>query len=77
MSELSNVEVPNTRVNSDLRTRTESPDLNLYATLEQALKNNLAEKASKKWLDDNKGAIRAYNNFVAEAGCFSDDDRDF
>ena len=81
MTELYNVDAPekaaNLSINSDLLTKSKSLEINLSATPEQALKEKLAEKANEKWLEENKGAIRAYNEFVAENGCFSADYRDF
>ena len=81
MTELYNTDAPkkaaNLSVNSDLLARSKSLGINLSATLEQALKDKLAQKAIEKWREENKGAIRAYNDFVSENGCFSDDYRDF
>lgn len=81
MTELYNVDAPkkaaNLSVNSDLLARSKSLEINLSATLEHALKEKLAQKANEKWREGNKGAIRAYNDFVSESGCFSDDYRDF
>lgn len=81
MTELYNTDAPkkaaNLSVNSDLLAISKSLDINLSATLEQALKDKLAQKANEKWREENKGAIHAYNDLVSENGCFSDDYRDF
>jgi len=67
----------NLSLNSDLLKKTKALNINLSATLEQALKAKLAERESAKWAKENKRAIRAYNNFVDENGCFADEYRQF
>ena len=67
----------NLSLNSDLLKRSKSLDINLSATLEQALKEKLAKSEAKKWLEENKNAIKAYNEFVDENGCFGDEYRTF
>ena len=64
-------------INSDLLNRARSLNINLSATLESSLKQILAEKKAEQWKLENRSAIRAYNNFVEESGCFSDDYRSF
>jgi len=67
----------NLSLNSDLLKKSKAMSLNLSATLEQALKAILAQHRAEKWADDNKNAIRAYNDFVDEHGCFGDEYRTF
>lgn len=67
----------NLSLNSDLLRRSRALDINLSATLEQALKAKLAETQAEKWKAENRNAIQAYNEFVEEHGCFSDDFREF
>ena len=67
----------NLSVNSDLLAKSRALKINLSATLEKALENQLAEAEAKKWAAENKAAIRAYNEFVEENGCFSDEFRAF
>lgn len=67
----------NLSVNSDLLAKTRALKINLSATLEEALETRLAEVEAKKWATENKAAIRAYNDFVEENGCFGDEFRDF
>ena len=67
----------NLSLNSDLLKRSRAMKINLSATLEQALKDKLASSEAKKWAEGNKNAIRAYNDFVDEHGCFSDEYREF
>lgn len=67
----------NLSLNSDLLKKTKALNINLSATLEQALRTKLAEKETAKWAKKNKRAIQAYNNFVDEHGCFSEEHRQF
>lgn len=67
----------NLSLNSDLLKKCKAMKINLSATLEQALTDKLAKSKSEKWADENKNAIRAYNEFVDEHGCFSDEFREF
>ena len=67
----------NLSVNSDLLIKSRELDINLSATLEQALKEKLARKQAEEWSKQNKHAIKAYNDFVEENGNFSDEHRTF
>jgi antitoxin CcdA len=67
----------NLSVNSDLLAKTRALKINLSATLEQALENLLAAAEAAKWAEENKAAIRAYNQFVDENECFGDEFREF
>jgi antitoxin CcdA len=67
----------NLSLNSDLLKKSKSLNINLSAALEQTLRDKLAEAEAQKWLDENKNAIKAYNEFVAEQGCFGDEYRSF
>ena len=67
----------NLSLNSDLLKKTRALNINLSATLEQALKDKLKRLEAKKWVKKNKNAIEAYNNFVDVNGCFSDEFREF
>lgn len=67
----------NLSINSDLLNRARSLNINLSATLENSLKQILAEKRAEQWKLENRAAIQAYNDFVEENGCFSDDYRSF
>lgn len=57
--------------------RAKELDINLSATLEQALTALLKEKQAQLWLTQNKDAITAYNQSVDEQGVFSDGLRSF
>ncbi len=67
----------NLSVNSDLLKKSKALNINLSATLEQALKEQLALTEAERWKQDNRNAIKAYNEFVDENGCFSDEYREF
>lgn len=67
----------NLSINSDLLKKTKSLNINLSATLEQALTAILAKNASAQWRLDNKNAIAAYNKFIEENGLFGDEYRAF
>ena len=67
----------NLSLNSDLLKKAKLLKINLSATLEQTLNRKLAEVEEKNWAKENKRAIKAYNNFIEEHGCFSDDFRAF
>ena len=67
----------NLSLNSDLLKKCRALNINLSATLEQALKEKLKNIEAKKWADENRNAINAYNDFVDENVCFSDEFREF
>jgi antitoxin CcdA len=67
----------NLSINSDLLKKTKSLNINLSATLEQALRDILAKKVTAQWRVENKNAIAAYNKFIEENGLFSDEYRVF
>lgn len=67
----------NLSVNSDLLSKSRALDINLSATLEQALQAKLAQANAEKWASENRKAIRAYNDFVEEHGCFGEEYKEF
>jgi antitoxin CcdA len=67
----------NLSINSDLLTQARALGLNLSATLEQALVDQLRKRQRGRWLAENRGAIEAYNEQVAQGGVFSDGSRSF
>ena len=67
----------NLSLNSDLLKRSRALDINLSATLEHALKEKLAQTEAKKWVDENRNAIKIYNDFIDKHGCFGDEFREF
>tara|TARA_Y100001001_G_scaffold57788_1_gene54741 strand:+ start:305 stop:574 length:270 start_codon:yes stop_codon:yes gene_type:complete len=67
----------NLSVNSDLLKKTRALNINLSATLERALKEELAKRESSQWIEENRAAIKSYNEFVEQHGCFGDEFREF
>ena len=67
----------NLSLNSDLLNKARDLKVNLSATLEQALREKLKAAESERWKRDNKVSIQAYNDFVAENGCLSDEYREY
>ena len=64
-------------VRSDLLAAAQEAGIDLSAALEKALVKELAETKRKKWREDNREAIDAYNEHVAKHGVFSDGVRFF
>lgn len=67
----------NLSINSDLLQKAKVMNINLSATLEQALTDLLLQKEREQWLQENKQAINQYNDFVEQNGVFSDGLRSF
>ena len=67
----------NLSLNSDLLQKARDLRVNLSATLEQALKDKLKSVEEESWKKENKAAIAAYNEFIAENGCIGDEYRNF
>lgn len=67
----------NLSINSDLLSRSRELNINLSATLENALKEVLARQQAERWKQENHSAIISYNEFIEENGCFSDEYRSF
>ena len=67
----------NLSLNSDLLIKSKALNINLSATLEQALKDKLVTTKSKTWAKENKNSIKVYNDFIEENGCFGDEFRSF
>jgi antitoxin CcdA len=67
----------NLSINSDLLKQAKELDINLSATLEEALTTQLKTKQAELWLEQNKKAIAAYNKSVDEIGVFSEGLRGF
>lgn len=67
----------NLSVNSDLLKKSRALDINLSATLEQALQAKLAKKGAEEWAAENRRAIKSYNDFIEEHGCFGEEYKEF
>ena len=62
----------NLSINGDLLSKAKALDINLSATLEQALAAALRERRRTQWLAENQAAIAAYNDHMEQHGVFSD-----
>ena len=62
----------NVSVRRDLLEAAREAGVNLSATLERALMEELAEARRKKLRQENRDAIAAYNEYVEKHGMFSD-----
>ncbi len=67
----------NVSINSDLLAKAKGFNINLSATLEHALAEQLRAEQRAQWLRENADAIQAYNQFVETNGTFSDSVRKF
>lgn len=67
----------NLSVNEDLLSKAREMEINLSATLEQALVEALRKKQREQWLAENRDAMQAYNEHVDKHGVFSDGLRSF
>jgi antitoxin CcdA len=60
-------------VDTDLLDAARRLQINLSETLEQRLSNIVRAEQEKRWLEDNKLALKAYNLRVAQHGLLSDE----
>jgi len=67
----------NVSINSDLLEKARGLNINLSATLEQALAEQLRTEQRAQWLHENADAIQAYNQYIESHGTFSDSVRKF
>lgn len=67
----------NLSINSYLLSKARKNKINLSATLENALEQELRKRERDKWLKENKNTIESLNKLVEENGLFSDKYRDF
>lgn len=67
----------NVSIRIDLLDAARAAGINLSATLERALAEDLASVKRAQWLEDNREAIAAYNEHVDGHGTFSDGVRSF
>ncbi|SFL98976.1 type II toxin-antitoxin system CcdA family antitoxin [Marinobacter zhejiangensis] len=81
MAELYNAAAPhratNLSINSDLLRKARDLNLNLSATLERAREEELSKRQAEQWVAENRAAIKSYNDFVEQHGCFGDEFREF
>lgn len=67
----------NLSINADLLSKAKEFDINLSATLEQALIDALRKKLRDQWVAENQEAVDAYNEHVDKHGVFGDELRSF
>lgn len=67
----------NLSINSDLLKKAKGLNINLSATLEHALMQQVKKVARETWLKENKQALNSLNNLADENGLFSDSYRNF
>ena len=67
----------NVSINSDLLEKAKGLNINLSATLEAALTEQLRTEQQAQWKAENAIAIAAYNSFIEASGAFSDGLRKF
>ncbi len=67
----------NLSINSDLLRKTRELNINLSATLERALREELSRREAAQWVEENRSAIHSYNESIEQNGCFSDEYRAF
>lgn len=67
----------NVSVSQDLLAQARAANINLSATLEQALEEALRKRRQEQWLAQNKDAMADYNAHVEKQGVFSEGQRRF
>ena len=67
----------NVSINSELLRKAKEFDINLSATLEQALAEKVRQKQQELWLSANKNAIDDYNQYTEQNTSLSDSLRSF
>ena len=67
----------NLTVDANLLREARDQGINLSATLERALADELRRSRRERWLADNREGIEAYNELVDQHGAFADTLRSF
>jgi len=67
----------NVSIRTDLLEAAREAKLNLSATLERALIEELRRVQRERWREENREAIAAHSEFVEKHGVFSDGPRSF
>jgi len=67
----------NLSINATLLEEARACKINLSQTLETALTAELKKEKGRRWLEENRAAIEAYNREIAEHGLWSDGLRPF
>lgn len=67
----------NVSINQRLLEEAKALDINLSATLERALEEEVRSRKRQQWLEENREAIAAYNRRIARDGLAGDHVRAF
>lgn len=67
----------NLSIDAELVAEAKAAGTNLSAVLERALEQELKERRSEKWRQENRKAIEGHNKFIRKHGLLSDDWRKF
>lgn len=67
----------NLSIRSDLLQRAKQNKINLSKTLEKSLEQKLKVRDREEWLENNRDALKAANEFVESKGLWSEDLRQF
>ena len=67
----------NLSLNSDLLAQAKAFNINISATVEKSLAEEVRKRKEIAWLEDNKAAIEEYNQRIEQHGLFSDKYRVF
>jgi antitoxin CcdA len=67
----------NVSINSELLRKAKEFEINLSATLEQALVENVKQRQQELWLSANKSAIDEYNQYTEQNSNPNDPQRGF
>jgi len=81
MSTLFDISAPkkptNLTVNSDLLSQAKDLKMNISSVLESALIESIKKAKKEDWINENKTAMKNYNERIKEYGLFSDEIRTF
>ncbi|WP_347253965.1 type II toxin-antitoxin system CcdA family antitoxin [Leminorella grimontii] len=64
----------NVYLNADLVELAKELNVNLSATLNEALDVAVRQRLRERWLEENREGIKAMNHFVERNGLFTDDE---
>lgn len=63
----------NLSIHADLVAEAKEAGVNMSEMLEKALEDELRERRSERWRQENRKAIQAHNRFIRAHGLLSDD----
>ncbi|WP_202943992.1 type II toxin-antitoxin system CcdA family antitoxin [Parvibaculum lavamentivorans] len=67
----------NLSIDADLLAKARALDINLSATFEEVLRTRAREEERKRWVEENRDAIEAFNRRIERDGVWSDGLRRF